>query len=184
MNAWQRLRRWSAHPARLGTFLCLVLLGSWLMNAPGLPTSGAEFERLAGGPTFDFRFAGYSAAEFVATLDRAGTSGRRIYRAFMWLDVAFPALYALFWLGVFERAAGSREGAWRWITVVPPVTAAVDYSENLFVALGISAYPQPAPTVVALASASTQLKGVCTGVLLVCALGCLADWIFSRGRAR
>jgi hypothetical protein len=182
MTRWQSLLRWSMRPGVIGASLALVLVGSYLMNAPGLPTSGATFERLAGGPTFDFRFGGYTPAEFVRALEQAGPDGQRVYRNFMWLDVLFPAVYGIFWLGVFARATTAARGPWRWITVVPVATAMIDYAENLFVALGVLAFPGRADTAVAMASVATQAKGASTALLVLCALGCLVGWLLRTVR--
>lgn len=184
MTGWASLRALCARPRVLIGSMLLVVAFSYLMNAPGLSTSGAEFERLAGAPTFDFRFAGYSVDEFRETLTRAGDTGRAVYRRFMWLDVFFPAIYGTFWLGVFERVARAWGGRWRSLPVVPVATALIDYVENAFVALGVLSFPAEAPLAVRSASTATQLKGVATLLLVGCALAALGRWLVHRTRQR
>ncbi len=182
MSAWARVSRWAARPTVLATTFALMVLFSVLMNAPGLPTSGATFEQLAGGPPFDFRFGGYGAAQFVDTFARAGSQGATIMRAFTGLDVPFPAIYALFWLGLLTRAVGARADALRWLPVLPLLTALADYAENVLLLIAFVTLPAPSTAVIALASAATQLKGALTATLAVAAIVGGLSWAARRAR--
>jgi len=177
MTRVDRLGAFAARPAALFTSFVLVILFSYLMNAPGLSTSGAEFARLARGPVFDFRSGGYDAGQFVDALTRAGEAGRRIYLNFMALDVPFPAIYAAFWVGLFFRAVGAHTDAWRHLVLLPLVVGALDYGENLFIAIGFFTYPAPASWAVAAASVFTQVKLIATSALVLVAVALLIRWI-------
>lgn len=166
MKLWHSLIRFGARTPVLLASLVLMLVFCVLMNAPGLPTSGASFERLAGAPVFDFRLAGDDLAALNDTLTRAGAEGRRVYERFMILDIAFPAIYALFWVGLLQRQVGALDAPWRWAPAVPVLTALIDYGENFLVAGALATHPHTPAWLVSLASACTQAKLGATALLL------------------
>jgi len=173
---------WPARGWCIALSLVFLLAFSYLMNAPGLSTSGAEFQRLSGAPTFDFMFGGYDAARMEQVLSAAGDRGRSVYRNFMLLDVLFPAIYALFWTGVFVRGTAGLTRRMQWIGVVPVVTAGIDYAENLFIWLAVRGYPEIPAWSAPVASLATRAKGASTIILLVCAIGLLAAAVIRRIR--
>lgn len=166
MTRWRQLAQAAAATPVLLASLTLMLAFSVLMNAPGLPTSGARFEQLAGVPVFDFRFDGYDLAALREALARAGAEGRQVYQRFMLLDLAFPAVYAMFWIGLLQRLEGASGPPWHWAPGVPALTALVDYGENLFIAGAVLLDPDAPASLVRLASACTQAKLLATAGLL------------------
>lgn len=184
MTALIRFADRLSRPAALLVMFLLMVGFSVLMNAPGLPTSGAEFQRLSGAPVFDFATTRYTAEDFIAQTTRAGAEGLAVYRNFMLLDLVFPAIYAVFWLGLLWRATRSAPPKARIVLFLPVITAAIDYVENLLVALNLAALPSPSPTLVSLASFSTQAKFAATTVLLLSAgLALLLWWRRARAHA-
>ncbi|MFM7333110.1 MAG: hypothetical protein ACKO2N_24145 [Tabrizicola sp.] len=184
MSTLSRIANRLSRPVPLIVLFLLMVGFSTLMNAPGLPTSGAEFERLSGGPAFDFATGGYTDQDFLAQMTRAGAEGTRVYRNFMLLDLVFPAIYALFWLGLLSRATRTASPTAQRVLILPVVTAAIDYLENLLVALNLAALPTPSAGMVTLASASTQAKFIATGLLLAAAVVTLLLWAWRAVRKR
>ena len=94
-----------------------------------------------------------SPDRFAAILEALGVAGRATYLQFQVWDLLNPILIGaagamlLGWLLKRSRRAGS---AWRLVLVLPVALVAADLLENLIIAMGIGAYPEPASVVKAL----------------------------------
>lgn len=174
------LVRFAARKPVIATNVVLLLIWSYLMNAPGLPTSGAELLRISGSPAFDFAYKGYSPAEFTLIVARYGGAGMQVFRNFQLLDLFFPAIYALLWAGVLFNAFRRRTNWLRLLYAVPLLTATLDYADNLFLAWAVSSYPAVSAVAVRCASAATQLKMVSNALLVLALLAALGEWLRSR----
>lgn len=142
----------------LATVVAMFIVALYLISyAPRVPFSAKYIEDLSGGhDVLDLKFA-YSPAEGAAALTALGTDGRQHYNYFQIADLVFPATYAVglasLILALFRR--------WRVaaaLALVPLITAAFDYVENIGVFISLRTYPHPSHQALALASGAGAVK--------------------------
>jgi hypothetical protein len=157
-------------PRILGT-LTLLLLVMGLVNFADLPGTGPRLARLTGGGAFlDLRL-GYGPGEVQAALQAYGAAGRELCLHFYatW-DVAIPLLGWAFSAMAMARLFGKR-GRRRWLQALPIAAMALDFLENLLLAILIRRFPDSAGPLAAVAGRVTQAKwiayGASSGLLLV-----------------
>lgn len=144
--------------------LCLAAtLALWLaMSLWSMP----RLATLGGGPIFDLRFRGYTAADAQELLTLLGSEGRAFYLDVQQrLDLVFPALLAVTLILWFRRMAPPR-----WALALSALALAatvLDYAENAAVRhMLVTATTEGVET----ASLRTQLKSVVGAIALAAAL--------------
>jgi hypothetical protein len=164
-------------------FLVLLYLISF---APDVPFSDAYIRRVSGGHgVLDLMF-GYGPAAGAAALDALGPQGRSAYNGFQLVDLAFPASYAIglgsLILALFRRPWPARAYA---LALVPVVTAAFDYAENVGVFIALRTYPDTSTAALLLASGAGVVKMVGSyGAQALVLAGVVVRLVFTVRRRR
>ena len=142
--------------ATLGVLFAGFLALFWLtpLGVPALKTLGG------GQSSPDLRF-GYRADEIYRLLDRYGPRGVAHWRRLLWLDMLFPAVYAVLFalLGAKWAQWVDAGPAWEACAIGVPIAAGVsDYIENILFLQIIGALPRRRNAAAACASLFTRSK--------------------------
>jgi len=90
------------------------------------------------------------------------TEGRQRYRLFLIIDLAFPVFYGLFWAAIVKMAlrppAMAVDSRWQNLCLLPLLTGAADWSENLCILGLLAAYPAEPRALACAASMATTVK--------------------------
>ena len=192
---WQRLLSavtwpgravaWLTHPGHARAALLLagplivLWLGAWAIDA----VSGLrKFKARVWGRLLHLRWRGYNRALAEKQLKYLRPNGRQAYLRMLRLDLGFPVFYGAALLCALPQAfsmAGNAVPSWipSWVTLLPLVTVASDWIENLVLLWQVSRYPgkplhawaigvASAATVVKIATFTASLLGLASLLLL------------------
>ena len=138
-------------------FGVFVVMAYLILYVSQVPFSVARIMQLSGDHRIlDLMFA-YSPSRGESSLAALGDEGRRHYNYFQISDIVFPATYAMALSGLILALFRH----WRIaaaLALIPVVTAAFDYLENVGVFVSLRTYPDPSHAALALASTSGAVK--------------------------
>jgi hypothetical protein len=100
----------------------------------------------------------YSPTHARRLLQRYEEDGIAHFRRLLLVDMAFPAIYAIFLARLGLWATGHAGPAVTAMTVGPVVAAAFDYAENALLLRALAIWPQSGDRLIRLASACTTAK--------------------------
>ncbi len=168
----------------LWTSFILLVVFNVLMNAPGLPFSGAELTRVSGGfGPLDVTF-GYSTSYVDQALAAYGAAGTAIYARYQLLDVFFPAIYAVFLSGLLFRLFHTRRSVLAYSYLLPIGGALLDYIENILLFTVVHTYPNASAALINVASLITRVKFVFPMLAVVALVVGGAQYMLARIRRR
>ncbi len=160
-RAMQYLTRWPVLLVLAGLMVALLLLFGWLQQRLGI----AMLDAL---PRYD---VGEYIGHMVVYSDNQAIELYR--RSIFSLDLAFPIVYTLLYVGLILRLADQE---WMKLLIVLPLAVfALDLVENVRVFMLLQEWPRISPQLVADASQATEAKwGVSYAMLVV--IGLLGLW--------
>ena len=173
---WRRVSRWLYRISN-GWVTVAALIAFLLFSALVLPRQAAQAEGEsadAGSPDLALW---YSTGELYAMAEAYGEQGRKAYvRARFTFDLVWPLVYGAFLTSAISwlYARSFSPGSWqRLANLVPPLSVAFDYLENLSTSVVMLRYPGRTPVIDALAPLFTLVKWALVGgsfVLLLAGL--------------
>jgi len=159
MKSSFRLASLSSPKTLLALFIlllaCYALMGFWTLP---------RLDSLAGLPLPETLMTGYAPEEIQAYFSALGEQGREVYLYHeLVLDLFFPALYGLFFCGLFIRLLKQTRrfhGFYRFLCLIPLLAALLDYGENLCLIKLLTVYPLFPKTLIQASSVFTVLKSL------------------------
>lgn len=121
---------------------------------------------------------GYTYQQVIETFDAYGQSGLDAFRTVQLLDLLHPAIYSLLLASLLYLPLGGSR--WRWLSLTPLVSGALDYIENALIWIMTETYPEVSSVVVSVSSVVSVVKYL-SFVLVFVAVGvAIKTWLDTR----
>jgi hypothetical protein len=124
------------------------------------PFGSERIKALSGGlGTLDMRF-GYGTLQAYTLLEKIGGLGRALYTRLICLDFLFAAVYMIFQslLITLLIAMAKLDPFWEKLNLLPFLSCALDFAENVLHLLVIASYPEKLAVLISVASVITAVK--------------------------
>ena len=161
---------WSATP-RLITLVVLF----FLLNSVVLASFETHIKAYSNGVGVMDLLQWYSPATALEHITAYTEPGRKLYLLAEWTaDLIYPPVYGFMFAGILYKL-----GAGRWSTL-PVYTVLVDYTENIFISIMLTSFPNFSPAVAQVGSTVTSVKWLFFAVTILMVVGFGVRAIYRR----